>query len=566
MLRLVIFLVLHCGSLAYASNQRLQSPLGYSYVLKTNTRSQIDRDLFTYEDLEALIKRKNLRSIEQVLPELKKIHPELFERFVLMYRSKSLQRASFSAPRAILFDSSGRFVLTFNGDSTDAMGFNKLEIIQFRSESHRFEFREISFDSASEPVFSKANPNKCLQCHQSTDRKNVDPRPNWEPYNVWPGSYGSMNGHFKPLSKSEKKKFTSEDQQHVIDQAQESEKILEFLNTVKKSHARYQWLGNQNFFSHSKSFSADLEVIGGFTKDLTDFLGYLNARRILRIMREEFREEWPYLAPVVEGVVRCERMFLPTESMKWHQERLAPEFVVGPGASFAPIQPEDVRRMIYTQDLRRTSNKTPRQISHEVEERLARERIIFSGKPMSISEGLRTLFEPLGVSIADWSMDFQTQGRFAFTERMGVPSHLKELYFKAYEASGFKLEEALCDEVAEVSYEKISEYQKSYLFRKAIERSEALIQLREPLLKRCIACHVKEASYSDTPYIPFDNEALLKPLLNAKPTGRTLLEDIRFRLSDHATLETQMPRGLGRPSREQRQELMRYLEQLAATP
>src|SRR5437879_3129073 len=63
----------------------------------------------TYERLASVIRTKNLTSIEQVLAGL----PEGFrDNYVLMYRSRSLQHASFNSPRVILAESDGSFVMT----------------------------------------------------------------------------------------------------------------------------------------------------------------------------------------------------------------------------------------------------------------------------------------------------------------------------------------------------------------------------------------------------------------------------------------------------------------------
>lgn len=138
--------------------------------------------------LEHLIVENNIRSIEDLLPLLP---ADLRSRYVLMFRSRSLHGSSFAHPRAILFDPEARFVISFNGDASQA-GFDVLETMEFNDAHKSFEFREIQFP-AQFPVqaggtgavrFSEPNPERCQKCHG-------DPaRPIWDTHPTWPGAYG----------------------------------------------------------------------------------------------------------------------------------------------------------------------------------------------------------------------------------------------------------------------------------------------------------------------------------------------------------------------------------------
>ena len=151
-------------------------------------------DEMSIDRLLQIVASKNLRTVESVIAELPLKMKD--SDYVLMYRSRSLQEATFAAPRAILYSESGRFVVTFNGGDPNLSGHDTLETIQYRDDSRTFEFREISFADGKKPAVSVLNPQKCLACHQSRHRQDIDPRPNWEPYFIWPGAYGSFDGFF----------------------------------------------------------------------------------------------------------------------------------------------------------------------------------------------------------------------------------------------------------------------------------------------------------------------------------------------------------------------------------
>src|SRR5262249_27278095 len=67
--------------------------------------------------------------------------------------------------------------------------------VQWREASKSFEYRDIAFPESSgfDTTFSEANPSRCLGCHSASD-----PRPNWEPYNQWPGMYGGNDAGAQP--------------------------------------------------------------------------------------------------------------------------------------------------------------------------------------------------------------------------------------------------------------------------------------------------------------------------------------------------------------------------------
>jgi hypothetical protein len=148
----------------------------------------------TFANLKNRIERCGINNVEGVLAVL----PESFRSsFTLMRKSKSAQEASSDHPRAILFGTDARLILTFNGDPAQK-GFDELEAIEFDDEAKRFDFHQISFNSIlhSKPIFD-LDIHSCTTCHRSPAR------PNWEAYDVWEGAYGQVEDQIKIGSKED---------------------------------------------------------------------------------------------------------------------------------------------------------------------------------------------------------------------------------------------------------------------------------------------------------------------------------------------------------------------------
>jgi len=148
----------------------------------------LDQEL-TLDKLMSAITTQHLNTIEDVAaflpPEMKHYN------YVVMFKSRSLQEASVTNPRIISYTPSARFVVTFNGGDPDMYGSDTIEMVQFDDKKSRFDFYELQFNDSGLPTLSQANPPRCLTCHQSAARLDIDPRPNWEPYDSWPGAFGS---------------------------------------------------------------------------------------------------------------------------------------------------------------------------------------------------------------------------------------------------------------------------------------------------------------------------------------------------------------------------------------
>jgi hypothetical protein len=159
----------------------------------------------TYETLVDMIRSRNIASIDQLLaqPEL----PNTFRRgFTAVFKSQSLQYADGMNPRVIVYGEDAKLVFTFTCQTGDCVelpgggtgpvaGGNHLELVQWRDATKSFEYRDIAFPEggSGSPTFSDANPAICMGCHEASD-----PRPNFEPYNQWPGFYGGNDDGAQP--------------------------------------------------------------------------------------------------------------------------------------------------------------------------------------------------------------------------------------------------------------------------------------------------------------------------------------------------------------------------------
>lgn len=218
--------------------------------------------------LKQLITQQQLGSIETLLARL----PAAFRAgYVLVFDSRSLQQASFSDPRAILFGDDARFILTFNG-APSQRGFDTLETMEFDADGARFVLREIEFrHSASgappEVIYSQDNPEKCTVCHGNP------PRPVWDAYPSWPGIYGEQ--YLRSLTQRERRELAQFSARH-------------------STHPRYRNLFYAERYARPETFRPDTrEQYQGSLKEppnsiLTTLLGQQNLVTIsVEIQRSE---------------------------------------------------------------------------------------------------------------------------------------------------------------------------------------------------------------------------------------------------------------------------------------
>jgi len=136
---------------------------------------------------------------------LEKFLPERGSRYLVVHRSRSLQEASPTRPRIVVFDHRHSWAFSFT--HPENRGGSLLEFTQFNPKKRQFEFQSVDF-SQSKPVVSELNPPRCLRCHSGGTYSTTEawknsrsekifsafgPRPNWDSGFIWRGFMGGRN-------------------------------------------------------------------------------------------------------------------------------------------------------------------------------------------------------------------------------------------------------------------------------------------------------------------------------------------------------------------------------------
>ena len=478
---------------------------------------------FNIDTLRGLIRTRDVRTVEETLALLP---ADLRANYTLVFASRSLQGASMSAPRAILYGTDARFVVSFNGD-TGGRGYDALETMQFDERSNSFHFREISFPSAGQGVqVSEDNPARCAACHGQPAR------PIWDTPPSWPGVYGERyrNG----LSKAE------------------SIGMQGFLARQSEG-PRYRYLiGAQRFADRATYVEGAHALYDGERFEppnarLSVLLATLNVRSIVSDLSEP-------------------PAFLP------HRYALlaAAGGDCGAVTSFFP----DSSRTTVTQAMAayEQSSLTAGALQ-EVAKRYRRASAAdgyHGGVAASDPVALRFIAERLvGLPRQRWSLALE-RGTYDLAAPDGALS-LEQLLFEKLAVSepelrdlrslrSFAATDAYCTELRRRSARALTAYYGAAgIERLAADAPAAGGDAPHPrLLDSCVACHTGEVG----PALPFGDTAALGPRLldGAYARGR-LLDEILFRLTPQAGA-ARMPRGINPTPAEQR-ELEDYFVRLA---
>ena len=469
----------------------------------------LDAEL-NFEKLISMIGELKIVKIEDLLEALPAEMKN--DNYVLAYRSRSLQEATPSAPRAIVYTPTASLLLAFNGGDPRTRGANTLEVIQFRRAESRFEFRELEFDGKTSPKVSAANPAKCLQCHQDSERVGIDMRPNWEPYSTWLGFFGSDNGRLSksPLGEALEAQHLAlaQDAETLKEQAHEEEFLKNYLQNVAPVDRRYSKLGSFNLHAPA---------------DLTNHLQIWNLKRVARLMTEQAEIYKPF-QEIIAMLAQCE-----------YDE----SFTHFPYFQWADNQP--IRKYFH-----------------------------FTS-PGELSNVVTRIFEPLGVNTSDWSMDFGTRGRFAFQQRFGAPSNTTPMFHYAWQTTvpdAEQLTHLNCKQLRVASARRLSPFMDAgapMRLRQAAEvKKRPPVVTARQLLNRCAQCHAGSTTNPalGVPQLPFDQVDHLKSALvrGGYPAGR-LIDEIGARTSEMASARQQMP-PTARLNPEEQAILMNYLRGL----
>lgn len=152
-------------------------------------------DVQSWEDVKTLFEGKDLKTVDQFIASIPK---EFMRGYSLIYSTRALNGDYVTprTPRVILFGKTGQFMLSYNSHPSGkeaAIGTEyqeSVETIEFKKDGQTL-LREIAFDGITPPNLDKVvvNPNKCTTCHGS----GLMARGLWDPYNMWPGVYGSLS-------------------------------------------------------------------------------------------------------------------------------------------------------------------------------------------------------------------------------------------------------------------------------------------------------------------------------------------------------------------------------------
>jgi hypothetical protein len=247
----------------------------------------------SYETIVDLIGSRKLRSIDALLAQ-PEFSPAFRRGFTAVFRSKSIQYADPLNPRILLYGEDAKLVLAFTCATGDCValpgsgiehgpvaGGNDLELVQWRDATKSFEYRSIAFPEAGDGdvVFSDANPMKCLGCHKATD-----PRPNFEPYDQWPGMYGGNDDGAQP---------------GILTDGESRDTLDQFLatGTSRPRYRRLQELaeGYQYIYDYGGVHSVDARTAKYHNIDLNEALYLLNDERIVdRIRKLPFYDDIKY--------------------------------------------------------------------------------------------------------------------------------------------------------------------------------------------------------------------------------------------------------------------------------
>lgn len=484
--------------------------------------------VLTIAGIEQFIDTHAITSIDALLADLPASY---LDQYTLVFQSRSLQGASFAHPRALVHGSSGRLIMSFNGDDAQA-GYNALELLEFNATTHAFQMAEIEFppagkdhDSAADTTrvrFSRINPDKCVRCHGDP------PRPLWDSPPLWPGSYGE----------SYRKKLT----------AAEMEGLTAYLQ-LQPTHPRYRYLHNTRRYQNESAFYASRqELYEGVESEspngrLSRMLTALNNERIMQNVLDS-----PHFTPL-----RYALLASLSNSCHALPNTLPPVWNTSDFAQFAAQDRASLTRQ--------QSRKAARSLAGAI-------------APGEVSEDntlgeFRYLAERgLGLATSQWSMTLE-QDVPDFTSLAPIRSMLEkklvaqisatdpllmgEYYYRDYPGHN-----RYCNYLESRSRQQVeqADLQPLPTRQRPVTAQPAAVM---ETMQLCVACHATGAA----PYIEFDNLPALAARLNRPfPRHGTLLGEIQFRLSEAAGAQ-RMPPTLNLTEADTRA-FETFLQQLAA--
>ena len=246
---------------------------------ETNQYGQVILD--SHDDVMNLITDLNIKSVDRLVEAIK----PSFSSSVLVYNSLSRHVASPVSPRVISYSDYGNLIVTWDENS------NFLETVTFNEDDDAFDFREILFDAEGAKISQKnrgVGGESCLGCHQPGMKPGdaEDPRPNWDPYPNWIGSYGSQFDSFFTTDHYDFDNKTMEFLDGAVKNFSQEPENLAAFHKKAKTHNRYKHLP---VFPDYDIKTMDTEtfvfLISFNVLPLTNLLKFKNMKRQGRMMR-----------------------------------------------------------------------------------------------------------------------------------------------------------------------------------------------------------------------------------------------------------------------------------------
>lgn len=202
----------------------------------TSSAAATSASAVSLNSIATTLSTNNIKTVEEflgTLPQSYLIH------HTYLWDPLSKQEGSFLAPRAVVFGSDGKLILTFNGDPSQK-GYYKIEVAEFDEEASETNFHEIVFDPSEKKNahLAKDMP-ECLSCHG--EKANYL----WDKYIFWPGTYGAARDDVKATFKNVQ--FTSPgtaylDLKDYNVRAETAFKNFEDFLKLRPKHSRYKYL------------------------------------------------------------------------------------------------------------------------------------------------------------------------------------------------------------------------------------------------------------------------------------------------------------------------------------
>lgn len=436
---------------------------------------------------------------EAFLSSLQSEAPHLFENYVLLHGTGSLQHATPSKPRVILFGDG--LLIAFAEDP--ATTSRKVEVIAFDPTSAAFSFHEARFANANTAGQVDNAPRSCATCHGSPGR------PLWDPYDFWPTAYGSAISRFR---------------------SSEERAAYKAIFTLQAQTGIYRYLSDH---SRTKFDELALPSIETFTVYLAN-MNFVRAAERLKAHKSKIGAlEYSIFATLR----RCEdrdisdqgyafKDFFPAET--WNSASKSYEEILAETKSARIAFKAKLERRYAKQF---PNNHTVYSMNHD---RL--------GKEANVAAQLRFVLENIGLSMefvptssGDNKWFMSTPSNFALDFSTALVRFDRDAMMAAG-ADTMEWASVSCEKARALSLQNLA----GFKFPQT-PPAPLTADVTPAPIGICIRCHGDNGNpNSTTPKIPFDDTMALKSLFISKPTLR---DSIKARI--HARDATRMPPSAG---------------------